>query len=39
MADLIWILLSGFAGLVAGSIIMEVFRWGYNKEHNNKNKK
>lgn len=36
MQDFIWLLITGFAGLVAGAIIMEVFRWGYNKENKKK---
>ena len=32
MEDVVWLFISGFATLVAGFIIMEVFRWGYNKE-------
>jgi len=33
MLDFIWLLIAGFAGLIAGAIIVEVFRWGYNKEN------
>ena len=33
MIDFVFIILSGFAGLIAGAIIIEVFRWGYNKEN------
>ncbi len=36
MGDFIWLLLCGFAGLMAGALIMEVFRWGYNKENKKK---
>ena len=32
MIDLIWIGIFGFVGLMAGALIVEVFRWGYNKE-------
>jgi len=35
MLDLIWILISGFVGLLIGYVIVEVFRWGYNKEKRN----
>ena len=33
MLDLIWIGIFGFVGLMAGALIVEVFRWGYNKEN------
>ena len=33
MLDLIWIIISGFTGLIGGALIVEVFRWGYNKEN------
>lgn len=36
MIDLIWLLLAGIAAATAGAIIVEVFRWGYNKENKNK---
>ena len=36
MLDLIWIGIFGFVGFgLAGAIIVEVFRWGYNKEKRN----
>ena len=35
MIDLIWLLLAGIASATAGAIIVEVFRWGYNKEKRN----
>jgi hypothetical protein len=35
MLDLIWILISGFVVLLIGYVIVEVFRWGYNKEKRN----
>jgi hypothetical protein len=33
MIDLIWIGIAVFAGAIAAAIIVEVFRWGYNKEN------
>jgi len=33
MLDLLWIFLSGFAGVISFVIIKEVFQWGYNKEN------
>jgi len=36
MLDLIWILISGFVGLLLGYIVIEVFRYGANLERRNK---
>jgi hypothetical protein len=36
MMDFIWVLISGFAGLLSGWVIVETFRWGYNKENKEK---
>ena len=36
MLDLIWILISGFVGLLLGYVVVEVFRYGANLERRNK---
>lgn len=38
MIDLVWILISGFVGLLGGALIIKVFKWGHDKEHNTKEK-